>query len=171
MKSEVKDKDSTKKIKKEIVERVKKDSVKTMKDFKEFAIKGNVVDLAIAVIIGGAFGKIVTSFVNDIVMPLISIVTGKIDFSNLFIALDGGEYATLEAAKAAGVSTLNYGSFITTVLDFLIIAFSIFLVFKKLAFFRKNEEAPASPTKECPYCKTSIHKKATRCPNCTSQLE
>ena len=102
--------------------KVKEKSKGTLTEFKEFAIKGNVMDMAIGVIIGGAFGKIVTSFVNDIVMPAISLLTGKIDFTNLFIALDGNTYATLEAAQEAGVSTLNYGTFITTIIDFLLIA-------------------------------------------------
>jgi large conductance mechanosensitive channel len=166
-------KSGTKDIKKiKIIDSVKKNSRKTMNDFKEFAIKGNVIDMAIGVIIGGAFGKIVTSFVNDIVMPLISLITGKIEFSNLFIALNGVKYATLEEAKAAGVATLNYGNFITMIFDFLIIAFSVFFVFKKLVFFKKKEEKPAPiTTKECPYCKSTIHKDAVRCPNCTSELE
>jgi large conductance mechanosensitive channel len=158
--------------KRKIIEGVKKTSKKTMSDFKDFALKGNIIDLAIGVIIGGAFGKIVTSFVNDIVMPLISLVTGRIDFSNLFIAFDGNTYTTLEEAKTAGVATLNYGNFITTIFDFLIIALSVFFVFKKLVFFKKKEEKPAPvTTKECPYCKSTIHKDAVRCPNCTSELE
>jgi large conductance mechanosensitive channel len=166
MKSVTKDVKKTK-----IIDSVKKNSRKTMNDFKEFAIKGNIIDMAIGVIIGGAFGKIVTSFVNDIVMPLISLITGRIDFSNLFIALNGLKYATLEEAKAAGVATLNYGNFITMVLDFLIIAFSVFFVFKKLVLFKKKEEKPApATTKECPYCKTTIHIEASKCPNCTSDL-
>lgn len=154
--------------------KVKEKSKGTLTEFKEFAVKGNVMDMAIGVIIGGAFGKIVTSFVNDIVMPAVSMLTGKIDFNNLFIALDGNTYATLEAAKEAGVSTLNYGTFLTTIIDFLIIALSIFIVTKKLLVAKKKEEvaepAPAT-TKECPYCKSTIAIAATRCPHCTSEIE
>jgi large conductance mechanosensitive channel len=141
-----------------------------LKEFREFAVKGNVIDLAVGVIIGGAFGKIVTSLVNDIVMPLITLVTGKLSFENMFIALDGGTYETLEAAKNAGASTFNYGTFLTNVIDFLIIALVIFIFVKQInRFKRKPEPAPAT-TKECPFCRTSIHKDATRCPNCTSEL-
>src|SRR5690606_22867849 len=106
--------------------------------FKDFAMKGSVVDLATGVIIGGAFGKIVTSLVNDIIMPLISLATGKLDFSNMFISLDGSHYATFEEAKNAGAATLNYGAFITNIIDFLIIAFSIFLVIKQLNRFKRE---------------------------------
>jgi len=152
--------------------KVKEKSKGTLQEFKDFAIKGNVMDMAIGVIIGGAFGKIVTSFVNDIVMPAISLLTGKIDFNNLFIALDGGTYATLEAAQEAGVSTLNYGTFLTTIIDFLIIALSIFIITKKLLVAKKKEEAPAPvTTKTCPYCKSTIAIDATRCPHCTSEVE
>ncbi len=154
------------------LKKAKEQSKKTISEFKEFAIKGNIMDMAIGVIIGGAFGKIVTSFVNDIIMPAISLLTGKIDFNNLFIALDGNSYATLEAAKEAGAATLNYGTFLTTILDFLIIAISMFIVMKKIFKAKKVEEAPAPvTTKECPYCKSTIAKDATRCPHCTSQLE
>lgn len=145
------------------------------KEFREFAVKGNIIDLAIGVIIGGAFGKIVTSLVNDIVMPLIGLVLGKIDFSNLFIPLGSGSFATIEEAKTAGVATLNYGLFINNIIDFLIVAFSIFMVVKQLSRLKKREEvteveAPVL-TKQCPYCFTEINKDATRCPNCTSVLE
>ena len=145
------------------------------KEFKKFALKGNIIDMAIGVIIGGAFGKIVTSLVNDLVMPLLSIVTGKIKFENLFIALDGNQYATIEAAQAAGASTLNYGRFITSIIDFLIIAVSIFIVISQFGKIQKKlegkKEEPAKTVKDCPFCKTSIHIDATRCPNCTSILE
>jgi large conductance mechanosensitive channel len=141
------------------------------KEFKEFAVKGNVVDLAVGVIIGGAFGKIVTSLVNDIVMPLITLVTGKLSFENMFIALDGNTYETLAAAQEAGASTFNYGSFITNVIDFLIIALVIFIFVKQINRFKKKPEPAPATTKECPYCRTSIHKDATRCPNCTSELQ
>ena len=141
-----------------------------LKDFKEFAIKGNMLDLAIGVIIGGAFGKIITSIVNDLIMPLLSLITGKIDFTNLFVALNGKHYDTIAKAKEAGAATLNYGLFITAVIDFLIVAFTIFIVVRQLNRFKKKEEPVAPKVKDCPYCKTSIAVEATRCPNCTSQL-
>ena len=145
-------------------------------DFKKFAFKGNIIDMAIGVIIGGAFGKIVTSLVNDIIMPLFTLVTGKIKFENLFIALDGEYYANIEAAQAAGASTLNYGLFIVAVIDFLIIAASIFIALKQATkiskkIAHKEKEEPAPTTKECPFCKSAIHIEATRCPNCTSLIE
>lgn len=152
--------------------KVKSGSKKTMTEFKEFAMKGNIIDMAVGVIIGGAFGSIVTSFVNDIVMPAVSILTGKIDFNNLFIALDGNTYATLAQAQEAGAATLNYGTFITTVINFLIIAISMFIVMKKIFRAKKEEPAPvAVTTKECPYCKSTIALEATRCPHCTSELK
>lgn len=145
------------------------------KEFKEFATKGNVIDLSIGVIIGGAFGKIVTSLVNDIIMPLISLitgkVTGKVDFANLFISLDGTHYKTLAEAAENGAATLNYGLFISVLIDFFIIAFSIFLVIRQVNKLRPKP-APAEPTtKECPYCISNISIKATRCPHCTSILD
>lgn len=142
------------------------------KEFKEFAAKGNVIDLAVGVIIGGAFGKIVTSLVNDMIMPVIGLLIGKVDFTNLFISLDGNHYPSLEAAQKATVPTVNYGIFINTIIEFLIISFSIFIVIRQLNRFKKKEEkvevAPA--TKTCPYCYTEIHLDATRCPNCTSSI-
>lgn len=141
------------------------------KEFKEFAMKGNVIDLATGVIIGAAFGKIVTSLVNDIIMPILSIITGRIDFTNLFIALDGKHYSNIEAAKAAGVASLNYGMFITSIIDFLIIAFSIFIIIKQVNRFRPKPAAPAEPnTRTCPYCFSTINIKAVKCPNCTSSV-
>jgi len=154
------------------LEKAKETSKKTLSEFKEFAMKGNVIDMAIGVIIGGAFGKIVTSFVNDIVMPAVSLLTGKVDFNNLFLALDGNTYETLAQAQEAGVATLNYGTFLTTIIDFLIIALSMFIVLKKLFRAKKVEPSPAPvTTKECPYCKSTIALAATRCPHCTSELE
>ena len=151
--------------------KVKDSSKKTFSEFKDFAMKGHIVDMAIGVIIGGAFGKIVTSFVNDIVMPAISLLTGKVDFNNLFLALDGNTYETLAQAQEAGAATLNYGTFLTTIIDFLIIALSMFIVLKKLFKAKKTEPAPAPvTTKECPYCKSTIAIGATRCPHCTSEL-
>jgi large conductance mechanosensitive channel len=144
-----------------------------LKEFKEFAMKGNVVDMAVGIIIGAAFGKIVTSFVSDILMPPIGLLMGKMDFSNLFINLSGKEYATVAEAKAAGAATLNYGLFLNTVLDFVIVAFAIFLLIRQINRMRaKPAEAPAAPTtKECPFCASSIPIKATRCPQCTSALQ
>jgi large conductance mechanosensitive channel len=143
-----------------------------LKEFKEFVMRGNVLDLAVAVIIGGAFGKIITSFVNDVLMPPIGLLLGGVDFTNLFWALDGKTYESLEAATNAGAPTINYGVFFNTVIDFLIVAFVIFLIIKSANAAKKKEEsAPAEPTtKECPHCFTTIPIKATRCPNCTSEL-
>lgn len=140
------------------------------KEFKEFAIKGNMIDLATGVIIGGAFGKIVTSLVNDIVMPLISLFTGKVDFSKLFLSMDGVHYETLEQASEANAATLNYGLFITNVIDFLIISVVIFIVIKQINRFKAKPVKQKATTKECPFCKTSIHLEAVRCPHCTSNL-
>lgn len=144
-----------------------------LKEFKEFAMKGNVIDLATGVIIGAAFGKIVTSLVNDIIMPVLSTITGKIDFSNLFIALDGHHYTKLQDAKTAGIATINYGLFITSIIDFLIIAFSIFIIIKQLNRFKPKPAAvvPVEPvTKTCPFCFGTIHIKAVKCPHCTSSI-
>lgn len=142
------------------------------KEFKEFAMKGNVVDLAVGVIIGGAFGKIISSLVNDIIMPLVGLLLGKADFSNLFFAFDGKTYKTLKEAKDAGAATLNYGIFLNNVIDFLIIAFSIFIIIKQLNRFSKKKEEPSVPsTKKCNYCCSEIPVEATRCPHCTSILE
>lgn len=144
------------------------------KEFKEFAMKGSVVDLAVGVIIGGAFGKIVSSLVNDVIMPLVGLIVGKVDFTNLFITLGKGSFKTVAAAKEAGVATLNYGIFINNVIDFLIIAFSIFFVIRQINRIpkRKKEEAPApAKTKICKYCCSEINIEATRCPHCTSEVE
>jgi large conductance mechanosensitive channel len=145
--------------------------VSVIKEFKEFAMKGNVVDLATGVIIGAAFGKIVTSLVNDIVTPVLSLAIGKIDFTNLFISLDGNQYATLEEAKTAGAATLNYGTFLTNVLDFLIIAFVIFIVIRQINRLKKKPAPAPVTTKDCPYCQSTINIKAVKCPNCTADLE
>ncbi|SRR5258705_3829185 len=141
-----------------------------LKEFREFVMRGNVLDLAIAVIIGGAFGKIVTSFVNDVIMPPIGLLLGGVDFTNLFIALDGKLYESLDVAKAAGAATINYGVFLNTVIDFIIVAFVIFLIIKSANRMKKPAPAAEPTTKECPYCSTTIPLKAVRCPNCTSQL-
>jgi len=143
------------------------------KEFKEFIMRGSVLDLAIGIIIGAAFGKIVTSFVNDILMPPVGLLLGKVDFANLFINLSGQPYATLADAKAAGAATINYGLFINAVLDFVIVAFVIFLIVRQVNRMRRKPAAvPAEPTtKECPYCFSVIPIKALRCPNCTSDLK
>ncbi len=140
------------------------------KEFREFIMRGNVLDLAVAVIIGAAFGKIVTSLVNDILMPPLGLALKNVDFTNLFLDLSGGHHATLAEAKAAGDATLGYGVFLNNVIDFLIVAFVIFLVVRQ-ANKLKKAPAPAAPTtKECAFCHTSIPLAATRCPNCTSTL-
>lgn len=141
------------------------------KEFRDFAVRGNVIDLAIGIVIGAAFGKIVTSFVNDILMPPLGLLLGKVDFSNIFINLSGGHYASLAEAKAAGAPTINVGLFINTILDFLIVAFAIFLLIRQVNRLKgPKPETPPPATKECPYCFTSIPIKATRCPSCTSVL-
>lgn len=145
---------------------------KLFKEFKEFALKGNMLDLAIGVIIGGAFSKIVTSVVSDIIMPIITLLTGRMDFKNLFVALDGKTYETLDAAKEAGASTINYGQFLTVLLDFLIVAACIFIFIKLIGRLRrKPEPAPAKPPRRCPYCFEEVHDESTRCPHCTSMLD
>ena len=143
-----------------------------LKEFKEFALRGNVVDLAIGVIIGAAFGKIITSLVNDILMPPIGLLLGKVDFSNLFINLSGEKYATLAQAQEAGSVTLNIGVFLNTIVDFLIVAFVIFLLIRQLNKLNKNDDQSAeAATKTCPYCLAEIPVKAIRCASCTSHLE
>ncbi len=140
------------------------------KGFRDFIMRGNVLDLAVAVIIGAAFGKIVTSLVSDILMPPLGLALKNVDFSNLFIDLSGGHYATLALAKAAGAATINYGVFLNNVIDFVIVAFVIYLIIQQ-ANRLKKAPAPADPTtKECAYCHTNIPIAATRCPNCTSSL-
>jgi len=141
------------------------------KEFREFAMRGNVIDLAVGVIIGAAFGKIVTSLVSDVLMPPFGLVLGKVDFSSLFVTLSGGHYNSLAEAKAAGAATLNYGLFINNIIDFLLVAFAVFLLVKQVnRFMPKPPAPPAAEAKECEYCKSSIPKAATRCPHCTSQL-
>jgi large conductance mechanosensitive channel len=143
-----------------------------LKEFREFAMRGNVIDLAIGVILGAAFGKIVTSLVNDIIMPPIGLLLNGINFTDLFISLNGQSYASLVDAQNAGAPTINYGVFINTLIDFIIVAFIIFLFVRQInRWQRKPEPKPAEPTtKDCPYCFTSIPIKASRCPNCTSAL-
>jgi large conductance mechanosensitive channel len=142
-----------------------------LKEFKEFAMRGNVLDMAIGIIIGGAFGKIVSSFVSDVLMPPVGLLLGGVDFSNLFLALDGTDWPTLAAAEEAGAPILKYGTFLNVVIDFLIVAFAVFLLVR--AVNRLQRPSPAAPptTKECPHCLSTISTKASRCPYCTSQLE
>jgi large conductance mechanosensitive channel len=144
-----------------------------LKEFKEFAMKGNVLDLAVGFIIGAAFGKIVASLVSDIIMPPIGLILGKVDFSNLFLNLsaNGKSYASLAEAKAAGAPTLNYGVFLNNIVDFLIVAFVVFLLVRMVNRWNRPAPVTAAPaTKECPYCASAIPLKARRCPNCTSEL-
>lgn len=142
-------------------------------DFKKFVARGNVMDLAVAVIIGAAFGAIVTSLVNDVIMPPIGLILGHVDFKDLFVPLNGGTYASLSAAKTAGAPVIAYGNFLNTVVNFLIIAFVVFLLVRAVTKLqRQPQAAPAAAptTKDCPYCCTAIPIPAKRCPNCTSQL-
>lgn len=144
---------------------------KFLAEFKKFALKGNMIDLAVGVIIGGAFNGLVTSLVNDIIMPVLSLFTGKMDFENWFVALDGETYATIEAAKEAGAATLNYGNFISGIINFIIMAFVVFMLVKAINKLKKDEPVAAPTTKKCPFCKTDIPLEATKCPHCTSALE
>jgi large conductance mechanosensitive channel len=142
-----------------------------LKEFREFAARGNVIDLAVAVIIGAAFGKIVTSAVNDLLMPPIGMALGRVAFADLFIALDGGTYPSVEAAKAAGAATINYGLFINTIIEFLIVAFVVFLLVRQIN--RLKTPAPTPPSEEardCPFCLSRIPRKATKCAHCTSAV-
>jgi large conductance mechanosensitive channel len=148
-----------------------------LKEFKEFAMRGNVVDMAVGIIIGAAFGTIVNSLVQDVIMPPIGLLLGNIDFSNLFLVLkDGkvaGPYATVALAKAAGATTMNYGVFINTIISFIIVAFAVFLLVRTMNRLRRQGEVPPAvpTTKECAYCLSTIPIKATRCPSCTSELK
>jgi len=142
-----------------------------LKEFKEFAMRGNVLDMAIGIVIGAAFGKIIASLVDDIIMPPIGLVLGNVDFANLFINLSGRDYPSVAAAKAAGAATVNYGIFFNTILNFLIIAFVIFLVIRQVNAMQRPKEAPAAATKECPFCLSVIPVKATRCAHCTAELK
>jgi large conductance mechanosensitive channel len=141
------------------------------KEFREFAVRGNVIDLAVGVVIGAAFGKIVSSFVSDVLMPPLGLLLGRVDFSNLFLNLSAQHYATLAEAKQAGAPTLNYGVFINTVIDFAIVAFAVFLLVQQVNRLTRRNKAAAPATKPCPYCLTTIPLAATRCPSCTSHLD
>jgi large conductance mechanosensitive channel len=142
-----------------------------LKEFKEFAMRGNVLDMAVGIVIGAAFGKIIASLVDDIIMPPIGLALGNVDFANLFLNISGKEYSSLAAAKAAGAATINYGVFFNTILSFLIIAFVIFLLIRQVNAMQRPKVAPAPATKDCPHCFSSIAVKATRCPHCTSELK
>lgn len=141
-----------------------------LKEFKKFALRGNMIDLAVGIIIGGAFTGIVNSMVNDLIMPILSLFTKNIDFTNLFISLDGKHYETLAVAKAAEAATLNYGAFLSGVLNFLIMAFVVFLLVRWLNKLKKPEPVVAPATKSCPYCYSDINLNATKCPHCTSEV-
>lgn len=142
-----------------------------LKEFKAFAMRGNVLDMAVGIIVGAAFGRIITSLVNDILMPPIGLLVGKVDFSGLFLSLSGKSYATLAEARAAGAATINYGVFLNTLIDFVIVAFAIFLLVRQINRWNKPAPAAVPSTKDCPYCCSAIPLKAARCPNCTSQLQ
>ena len=144
---------------------------KFFSDFKSFCMRGNILDLAVGVMIGGAFGTIVTSLVNDLLMPVIGLATGGVDFSGLFLPLDFGVYALMDDAKAAGVATLNYGAFLQAILNFLIMAFCVFMIVRLMAKLMppKKEEPKVAPRK-CPYCKSEVDKEAVRCMHCTSEI-
>lgn len=149
-----------------------------LKELREFVMRGNVIDMAVGIIIGAAFGKIIDSFVKDIIMPPIGLLLGKVDFSNLYLQLSPHDvtYPTLQAAKDAGAVTLNYGAFLNTVISFLIIACAVFMMIKFMnklqnSVIKKEEEVAEVTTKECPYCFTTINIKATKCPNCTAELK
>jgi large conductance mechanosensitive channel len=141
-----------------------------LKEFKEFAMKGNVIDMAVGIIIGAAFGNIVTSLVSDVLMPPIGLLLGKVDFSNLYLNLSGKAFESLADAKKAGAATINYGIFLNTIFNFLIVALVIFLLVKQVNRMRAPAPVAAPASKDCPYCASAIAIKATRCPHCTSQI-
>src|ERR1035437_3520219 len=145
--------------------------MKVLKEFREFAMRGNVLDMAIGIIIGTAFGKIITSLVNDILMPPIGVLLGKMDFASLFVSISSQHYQRLADAKAAGAATINYGLFLNTIIDFVVVAFIIFLLIRQVNRFKKKEEPAVPVTKDCPYCLSAVSVKATRCPHCTSELK
>jgi large conductance mechanosensitive channel len=143
-----------------------------LKEFKEFALRGNMIDMAVGIIIGAAFGGIVDSLVNDILMPPLGLLLGRVDFSDLYVSLSGQDFPSLAAAQEAGAATINYGLFVNTVINFMIVAFALFIVIRQInRLSREEEEAPPPPTtKECPFCFSTIAIQATRCPQCTSEL-
>ena len=141
-----------------------------LKEFKEFAMRGNVLDMAVGIVIGASFGKIITSFVDDILMPPVGLLLGRMDFSNLFLSLSGQHYDSLAAAKAAGAATLNYGMFFNSVINFLIIAFAIFLLIRQVNRLKRAQAAAPPATRDCPHCLMPVPLKASRCGHCTSPL-
>ena len=141
-----------------------------LKDFRAFLMRGNVMDLAVAVVIGAAFGAIITSFVKDMLMPPIGLVLGRVSFDDLFVNLSGASYPSIAAAKAAGAPTLNYGAFISTIVNFVIVAFAVFLLVRQVDRMRARPAPPSPSTKECPQCAMLIPLRAARCPHCTSAL-
>lgn len=141
-----------------------------LKEFREFAMRGSVMDLAIGLVIGAAFGKIITSFVNDILMPPIGLILGRVNFNDLFISLDGTKYPSLADAQAVGAATINYGLFINNIIDFILVAFFIFLIVRQINRMKREPQPAPIAAKECPHCFTQIPIPATRCPNCTSDL-
>jgi len=141
------------------------------KEFKDFAMRGNVMDMAIGIILGAAFGKIISSFVADVIMPPIGLLLGKVDFSQLYINLSGTTYANLAEAQTAGAPVMKYGLFLNTVLDFVIVAFAIFMVVRQMNRLKKPVEPPPATTRDCPHCLTAVPLKATRCAHCTSDLK
>ena len=142
-----------------------------IKEFRSFIMRGNVIDLAVAFIMGGAFGAIISSLVKDIIMPVVGVLLGGVDFTNLFITLKGGPFASLADAQKAGAATVNYGVFINTIITFLIVALAMFMLIKGMNAMRKPAPAATPTTKECPYCLSTVPLKATRCPYCTSELK
>ncbi len=144
---------------------------KIFQEFKTFVMRGNVIDMAVGVVVGGAFSNIVNSLVNDVVMPVVSLVTGKINFADMMIALDGGKYASLAAAQEAGAPVIAYGNFIQIVVQFLLTAFVLFMVIKGINKLHKPAPEPAPTTKICPFCKSEIHIEAVKCPHCASELQ
>jgi large conductance mechanosensitive channel len=140
-------------------------------EFKQFVMRGNVVDLAVGVIIGGAFGRIVASLVEDVIMPPIGLALGNVDFANLFVNLSGGDYPSVAAAKAAGAATLNYGIFLNQIINFAIVAFAIFILIKQINRLHRPAPAPAPTTKDCPYCLSAVPLAAIKCAHCTSELK
>jgi large conductance mechanosensitive channel len=141
-----------------------------LKEFREFAARGNVIDLAVGVIIGAAFGKIVTSLVDDMIMPPIGLILGRVDFKDLFISLNNASYATLAEAKAAGAPTLNYGVFLNTIIQFLIVALAVFLLVRQINKLKTQPAPPTEDARDCPFCISRIPRKASRCPFCTSEV-
>lgn len=154
-----------------ILKKNMREGIGMLKEFKKFALRGNMIDLAVGIIVGGAFNSIVNSLVNDIIMPLFGVFTKNINFSDWFITLDGKDYATLQAAEEEGAAVIKYGLFLSNVLNFIIMAFVVFLIVRWINKLRKPAEQSAPKTKKCKYCYSDIHKDATKCPHCTADLD